>query len=118
MPRSVRIQALVWKNDREVKTGSATQFESPWEMSISSDESDISETSNSAKCSCRQNISEGWSTVGIRSMPSGRIEPSMIGRVRSLFERAMLSCRFGTGFTSEADLTRGGLVGVAGIMSG
>ena len=63
----------------------------PCDFAIISDEIDISETSNSAKCSCRQNSSDGCSTVGRRSMPSGFTLPSMIGQVRGLEVMPMLS---------------------------
>jgi hypothetical protein len=56
-----------------------------------SEEKDISETSKSAKRSWRQNISEGWSRVGIRSMPSGLARPSNTGHVRGFDAMAMLS---------------------------
>ena len=52
---------------------------------------DISETSKSPKRSCRQNISEGCSTVGTRRIASGATRPSMIGRVRGLSESAIES---------------------------
>ena len=48
---------------------------------IISDENDISDRSKSAKRSWRQNISEGWSTVGTRLIPSGATLPSRIGHV-------------------------------------
>ena len=50
---------LVWKNRRIVNTGIATQRVSPRAVEMISDDIDISEMSNSAKRSCRQNISEG-----------------------------------------------------------
>jgi hypothetical protein len=53
-----------WKNSRVVNTGIATQGVGPCEVAIVSDDIDISETSNSANFSCRQNISEGCSAVG------------------------------------------------------
>jgi hypothetical protein len=78
-----------------VKTGIATQRVSPRETEMISDDIDISETSNSAKRSCRQNISEGWTMVGTSLIPCGATRPSMSGRVRSLSESAMLSSRCG-----------------------
>ena len=61
---------------------------------IIKEETDISETSNSAYRSWRQNISDGKRTVGTRSMPSGFIVPSRTGQVRGLEEMAMLSVMF------------------------
>src|ERR1700692_4059508 len=58
------------------------------------DEHYISETANSAKCSWRQNSSDGCRMVGMRSMPSGFTVPSRIGQVRGLLVMPMLSCRF------------------------
>src|SRR5262245_64004900 len=78
-----------------VKTGIATQRVSPREVAMSSEDIDISETSNSAKRSCRQNISEGCTMVGTSLIPCGTTRPSMSGRVRSLSESAMLSSRWG-----------------------
>src|SRR5580704_11310203 len=60
---------------------------------IMSSDIDISETSNSAKLSCRQNISAGPSTVLVNSMPSALTRPSTIGQVRGLLVMARLSCR-------------------------
>jgi hypothetical protein len=62
-----------------VKIGSATQGDSPRAVMISSEESDISETSNSWNLSCRQKISEGCAVVTSRSMLSGRTLPSIMG---------------------------------------
>ena len=95
MPESVRTMTLVWKNLRMVKTGIATQRVSPRDTAMMSDDIDISETSNSAKRSCRQNISEGWIMVGTSLIPCGATRPSSSGRVRSLSESAMLSSRCG-----------------------
>jgi hypothetical protein len=58
-----------------------------------SDDIDISDTSNSAKRSCRQNISDGCTTVTTGLIPCGTTRPSISGRVRSLSDRAMLSSR-------------------------
>ena len=85
---------LVWKNRRVVKIGKPTKRVSPCAVTIKNDEQDISDTANSAKCSCRQNSSEGCSTVGIRSMPSTFTVPSRIGQVRGLEVMPMLSGRF------------------------
>src|SRR5438445_193958 len=52
---------------------------------------DRSDTSNSAKRSCRQNISEGCTTVTTGLIPCGTTRPSISGRVRSLSDSAMLS---------------------------
>ena len=82
---------VVWKNIRVVNTGMPTKRSSPFERAIISDEIDISDTSNSAKRNCRQNSSDGCSTVGTRSMPSGFTRCSMIGQVRGLSVMPMLS---------------------------
>ncbi len=70
---------VVWKNLRVVNTGMPTKRSSPFDFAIISDEIDISETSNSAKRNCRQNSSEGCSTVGRKSMLSGFTLPSITG---------------------------------------
>src|SRR5262245_6749026 len=93
IPESVRTMMLVWKNLRMVKTGIATKRVSPREAAMISDDIDISDTSNSAKRSCRQNISEGCTMVGTSLIPCGAMRPSSSGRVRSLSESAMLSSR-------------------------
>jgi len=82
---------LVWKNLRMVNTGIATQRLSPRETDMISEDIDISETSNSENRSCRQNISDGCTTVGTSVIPCGDTRPSINGRVRSLSESAMLS---------------------------
>ena len=71
MPRSVRTMMLVWKNLRMVKTGIATKRVSPRDTEMMSDDIDISDASNSAKRSCRQNISEGCTMVGTSLIPCG-----------------------------------------------
>src|SRR5260370_1096215 len=83
----------VWKNSRVVNTGSATHGVGPRAVEMTSEDIDISETSNSANFCCRQNISEGWTTVGVRLMPSGTTAPSISGRVFGLSDSAMLSAR-------------------------
>ena len=93
IPESVRTMMLVWKNLRMVKTGIATQRVSPRDTEMMSDDIDISDTSNSAKRNCRQNISEGCTIVGTSLIPCGTTRPSISGRVRSLSESAMLSSR-------------------------
>ena len=92
MPLATRTHAAVWKKRREVKIGSPTQSRLPLAMAISNDDSDISETSNSLKWSCRQKISDGWAAVQMSSMPSGLSVPSRIGRDRSLALMIRLSC--------------------------
>src|SRR5262252_9310924 len=72
MPASARTWMRVWKNSRVVNTGSATHGVGPRAVEIKSDDIDISDTSNSAKRSCRQNISDGWRTVGESAMLRGR----------------------------------------------
>jgi hypothetical protein len=78
-----------------VKTGIATQRVSPRDTAMISDDIDISETSNSAKRNCRQNISDGCTMVGTSLIPCGATRPSSSGRVRSLSESAILSSRWG-----------------------
>ena len=68
-----------------------TKRSSPFDFAIISDDIDISATSNSAKRNCRQNSSDGCSTVGVRSMPSTFTAPSMTGQVRGLDVMPMLS---------------------------
>src|SRR5262245_63226880 len=75
IPESVRTMMLVWKNLRIVKTGIATKRVSPREAAMISDDIDISDTSNSAKRSCRQNISEGCTMVGTSLIPCGATRP-------------------------------------------
>src|SRR5580704_125684 len=94
MPDLRLTKIVVWKNRRVVKIGSPTKRVSPCPVTIKNDEHDISDTANSAKCSCRQNSSDGCSTVGMRSMPSGFALPSRIGQVRGLLVMPMLNCRF------------------------
>lgn len=97
MPRSARTQVQVWKKRRIVYTGSATQRVSPRDTAMKSEERDISETSNSANFNWRQNISDAVITDAVRRIASGAMRPSMIGRVRALSVRAMLSssiCRY------------------------
>src|SRR5262247_4931143 len=71
IPESVRTIMLVWKNLRMVKTGIATQRVSPRDTEMMSDDIDISDTSNSAKRNCRQNISDGCTMVGTSLIPCG-----------------------------------------------
>src|SRR5579862_3735409 len=73
-----------------------TNRSSPRLRIIISSDIDISETSNSAKLSCLQNISAGPSTVLVKSMPSALTLPSTIGQVRGLLVMARLSCRLAT----------------------
>src|SRR5712691_4701996 len=93
MPASARTRMRVWKNSRVVNTGSATHSVGPRAVEINSDDIDISDTSNSANRSCRQNISDGWRTVAVRSRPSGLTAPSISGRVFGLLESAILRGR-------------------------
>ena len=58
---------------------------------MASEESDISETSNSWCVSCRWNVSAGPDAVGMSSMPSGLMVPSMMGRLRGLGANARLN---------------------------
>src|SRR5262249_10985753 len=88
---SLRTMMLVWKNMRMVKTGIAIQRVSPRDVAMMSEDIDISDTSNSAKRSCRQNISDGCTTVMRGLIPCGTTRPSISGRVRSLSDSAMLN---------------------------
>ena len=72
----------------------AAQRSSPRAIALISDENDISDTSKSPNFSWRQNISDGCSGVGTRSMASGDTVPSRIGRLRGLVSSAILSSRF------------------------
>src|SRR5882762_7764135 len=90
MPASARTRMRVWKNSRVVNSGSATHGVGERAVEISSDDIDISDTSNSANRNCRQNISDGWRTVAVRSRPSALTAPSISGRVLGLSESAML----------------------------
>src|SRR5258708_467871 len=93
MPASARTRVRVWKTSRVVNTGSATHGVGERAVEINSDDIDISDTSNSATRSCRQNISDGWRTVAVRSRPSAFTAPSISGRVLGLLESAMLRGR-------------------------
>jgi hypothetical protein len=55
-----------------------------------SEENDISDTSKSAKRSCRQNSSDGCTALGMSEIPSGLTLPSKIGQVLGLEAIAML----------------------------
>jgi hypothetical protein len=59
-----------------------------------SEENDISETSKSAKRSCRQKSSDGCTELGISVIPSGFTLPSKIGQVLGLEAIAMLMGMF------------------------
>src|SRR5690242_3028723 len=93
MPAAVRTQAQVWKNLRDVNTGSPTQSRLPPATAIRYDDIDISETSNSAKLSCRQKISEGCMRVVVSAIPSGFTAPLSTGSDRGLEPITRLSCR-------------------------
>ena len=87
---------LVWKNLRMVKTGIATQRVSPRAVEMISDDIDISDTSNSAKRNCRQNISDGCIIVGTSLIPCGddaafeqRPGALVVGQRDAEFEGAM-----------------------------
>src|SRR5665213_2590566 len=97
MRASRRTRMCAWKKRRVVKTGMPTQRSSPLLFAIISDENDISDTSNSAKWSCRQNISEGWRVLATRSAPSTVTRPSSTGQVRGLDVKAMLNSSFMAG---------------------
>ena len=71
-----------------------TQRSSPLARAIISEENDISDTSKSAKRSCRQNNSDGCTILGTRSMPSAVTVPSRIGHERGLGASARLSWSF------------------------
>src|SRR5262249_16246551 len=93
MPASARTRMRGWKNSRVVKTGSATHGVGERAVEINSEDIAISDTSKSAKRSCRQNISDGWRLVAVRSMPSASTTLSSNGRVFGLLESAMLKGR-------------------------
>src|SRR5262249_24964977 len=93
MPASARTRIRVWKNSGVVNTGSATHGVGPRAVEISIDDIDISDTANSAKRNWRENISDGWRTVAVRSRPCASTAPSISGRVFGLLESAMLRGR-------------------------
>src|SRR2546422_586111 len=64
MPESLLTRISAWKNFLVVKTGRPTQRSSPFDRAIISEENDISETSKSAKRSCRQKSSDGCTRLG------------------------------------------------------
>ena len=94
MPEAARTRMRRWKNSRVVNTGIMTHGVGPCEVAMVSDDIDISDTSNSANFSCRQNISEGCSAVGCSLMASGAMRPSRTARVFSFSDSAMLSVSF------------------------
>ena len=59
-----------------------------------SEENDISDTSKSAKRSCRQKSSDGCTGLGISVIPSGLTLPSKTGQVLGLEAIAMLMGMF------------------------
>src|SRR5215468_3296300 len=97
MLASERTTIPVWKNFRVVKTGIGTQSRRPCEAAMVSDDNDISDTSNSANFSCRQNISDGCMPLTDHSTPSGVTAPDRIGAVSALRDRQALSSRAGIG---------------------
>src|SRR6266566_7387025 len=94
IPESLLTRISAWKNFLVVKIGRPTQRSSPFDLAIISEENDISETSKSAKRSCRQKSSDGCTELGMRVMPSGFTLPSNIGQVLGLDAIAMLSGMF------------------------
>src|SRR5262249_19131669 len=93
MAEAARTMMLVWKNLRMVETWMATQGVSPREAAMMREDIDIADTSNSAKRSCRQNISDGCTTVMTGLIPCATTRPSISGRVRSLSDSAILNSR-------------------------
>ena len=91
MPESLPTRISAWKNFLVVKTGRPIQRSSPFDLAIISEENDISETSKSAKRSCRQKSSDGCTGLGMRVMPSGFTLPSNRDQVLGLDAIAMLS---------------------------
>src|SRR5207249_1350952 len=85
-----------WKNFRVVNTGRPTQRSSPRDLAMRSEENDISDTSKSAKRSCRQKSSDGCTSLGMSVIPSGFTLPSKIGQVLGLEAIAMLMGMFMT----------------------
>ena len=77
-----------------------------------SDDIDISDTSNSANFSCRQNISEGCSAVGCSLIASGAMRPSRTARVFSFSESAMLSSNWPAGPPPRDGPRGGGFIGI------
>ena len=76
-----------------VKTGIAVQFRRPRDAAMVSEDSDISEISNSRYRSCRQNISDRCMALTCQSTPCGRTRPASIGSVIGFRETARLSDR-------------------------
>ena len=78
---------------RDGNTGMAT-MSCPRDLAISSEDMDISATSNSPNLSCRQNVSEGFEWVQTRSTPSTGVVPSSSGAMRSYLAETRLSWSF------------------------
>src|SRR5436190_6940457 len=91
MPDATRTRMRLWKNSRVVNTGSATHGVGPCDVAMVSDDIDISDTSNSANFSCRQNISDGCSAVGCSLIASGTTRLLRMASVFSFRASAMLS---------------------------
>ena len=79
-------------NRRDGNTGMAT-MSLPLAIAMSSDENDISHSSNSSNFSWRQNVSDGSEFVHTRSTPSIFTSPERSGAMRSLLAEIKLSCR-------------------------
>src|SRR6266581_3533234 len=90
IPESLLTRISAWKNFLVVKIGRPTQRSSPFDLAMISDENDISDTSKSAKRSCRQKSSDGCTALGMSVIPSGLTLPSKIGQVLGLEAIAML----------------------------
>src|SRR5467141_5314687 len=90
IPESLLTRISEWKNFLVVKIGKPTQRSSPLDLAMIREENDISDTSKSAKRSCRQKSSDGCTALGISVIPSGLTLPSKIGQVLGLEAIAML----------------------------
>ena len=73
-PASTLTDSVACMKRRDGNTGMAT-MSLPLALAMSSDEKDISKTSNSPNLSCRQNVSDGSELVQTRSTPSTSTSP-------------------------------------------
>ena len=97
IPRSVRIRTpRVEEPARREHRESPTHSVGAFEVAIVNDEIDISETSNSAWCSWRKNISDGCIAVMSSLIASGVTVPSIAGCESTVGESAHDSLSFAT----------------------
>src|SRR5260370_39140621 len=94
MPESFLTRISAWKNFLVVKSGRPAQRSSPLDLAMIREENDISDTSKSAKRSCRQKSSDGCTQLGMSVIPSGFTLPSKIGQVLGLEAIATLMGMF------------------------